>query len=582
MPTQTSAAGKDGAHIPSSKLELRISDPTSLLNDIARRYQSLPRIVMEYVDNGLDAAEAAFRENGGRYPRPLNIDVFVDPESKSIAIRDNARGMTSAELERVVVNVGESQKKKMPWLNGQFGFGVHSFRAAAEAVTIRTKAAGGPHLELTVNRGQHAGIEPPQEVAEPFSSDTGTEVEIADIEDEWFDEFSPEEIKDEIERHFERLLARAGLTITVHEKGMPPLRCQPFDYASVEGEEFVREIDVEHKGESRRIKVLLKVAAYAVAARQARFFSLGRRISEVGNVQSFINKSKYKKALWGNPHLIGYIEVNGAVEPVLTRDEFPMGGKRTRFYEAVLSIEDELKEALDQVIESQRDTTLNKLEEVLEDVLAELARQDKLQFRTESAPGRETGESTEGGAAEGGTEGGPTNDETDGEGGHFGEGDGRDAGPDDDKDGPLSGDGQGGYQADDAPGTSDSSRRRRSGFNIAFMEFPEMPGGRTLRSRHVDSTIYINKAHPDYVERVSTGRQGQARFNDRMAAYLAMVIGIHYKDQLYERYGRQPEARDQLFAEQVEFACRLETAIRPHLAALERMSADEATNDDAQ
>ncbi len=33
--------------------------------------------------------------------------------------------MTAAQLTRVVANVGESTKRGQPWLNGQFGFGIH-------------------------------------------------------------------------------------------------------------------------------------------------------------------------------------------------------------------------------------------------------------------------------------------------------------------------------------------------------------------------------------------------------------------------------------------------------------------------
>ncbi len=37
-------------------LDLQISDPVSMLNEIARRYESTERILMEYVDNALDDA----------------------------------------------------------------------------------------------------------------------------------------------------------------------------------------------------------------------------------------------------------------------------------------------------------------------------------------------------------------------------------------------------------------------------------------------------------------------------------------------------------------------------------------------
>jgi hypothetical protein len=86
----------------------------------------------------------------------------------------------------------------------------------------------------------------------------------------------------------------------------------------------------------------------------------------------------------------------------------------------------------------------------------------------------------------------------------------------------------------------------------------------------VDGAIHINIAHPDFKERIAHTRQGRPRFNDRLGAYLAATVSIHYKDQFYLRYGRQPERRDQMFDEQVEFQCRLEAALRPHLTTLQQ------------
>lgn len=62
---------------------------------------------------------------------------------------------------------------------------------------------------------------------------------------------------------------------------------------------------------------------------------------------------------------------------------------------------------------------------------------------------------------------------------------------------------------------------------------------------------------------------------ERLINYLAGVVSIHYKDQYYEKYRNQPEHRDQLFDEQVDFICRLEAALVPQIAQLQaRMDAD--------
>lgn len=97
---------------------------------------SLSRILLEFVDNALDDAEVLFHESGGRYPYPIQITIAYDKNKKVLTITDNCRGMSLEQLEHLVVQVGESTKKGVSWLNGQFGFGLHSFRAAAKHCTV--------------------------------------------------------------------------------------------------------------------------------------------------------------------------------------------------------------------------------------------------------------------------------------------------------------------------------------------------------------------------------------------------------------------------------------------------------------
>src|SRR5207253_8108317 len=103
--------------------DLEISDPVLLLNEIAKRYQSTPRILMEYVDNALDDAESIYRANAGVYPYDIRIEIHVDTRFGKVTVKDNCRGMTLETLKRIVQKVGESQKRGCTWVNGRFGFG---------------------------------------------------------------------------------------------------------------------------------------------------------------------------------------------------------------------------------------------------------------------------------------------------------------------------------------------------------------------------------------------------------------------------------------------------------------------------
>ena len=561
--------------------DLQISDPVSILNEVARRYVSTERVLMEYVDNALDDAEKLYRANGEAYPYEIRIDIILDRHNRCMTVRDNCRGMLRETLERIVVKVGESPKRGITWVNGQFGFGVHAFRAGAEAIEFRTKSADGNMLKMRLQRQQHRNIQRPWVINESFPSTTGTgtEVIIGQFEEDWFEEVTAQSIKQEVECHFERLLARHNLTVTIRETDQMPLRCQPFDYSPLKGEDFKRTVDLEFNEGICQIEFHLKVSEVEVPGRAARFFARGRRINEIKEIRSFIKKSKYRTGVWGHPHLLGYIEVGHLVRPAITRDDFSRSKERTALYDAILKLEDEIKSALDRVNEAHRDSSLNRLEDVLRDVLEDLSREDRLSLRAELAAGSQRGKLDVGGGNQGEQEGGPFREESETEGGRPGAGEGCQGGPNPQADGPQLGEANNGQQVIDDHTSHQGAERKRSGFDIQFGNFPPDLTGRLHRSKLVDGAIFINTAHPDFQERITITRQGLPRFNDRLGAYLAQTVSIHYKDQFYARYGRQPERRDQMFEEQVAFSCRLEAALRPHLSVLQQEFSGDLDNE---
>lgn len=349
-------------------IDLEISDPVLMLNEVARRYETAERVLMEYVDNALDDAEALYHENGGAYPYPIHIELRIDREQRAVGVQDNCRGMTRDTLERVVRNVGESQKRGQTWVNGRFGFGVHAFRAAAETIRFQTQHRHSSHHVLTLQRDQHRGIKEARRLDEPFPSDSGTGclVTVSGFDADWFRGVTAVSLQAEIENHFERLLARPDLHITVGEKGQPPLVCRPFDYAAVEGPDLHRELNLEHKGEIFPVTVFLKVAQATAVHRPVSFFARGRRIGEAADIKSFMRKSAAKTAVWAHPHLTGFIEVGEIVQPIINRDDFGRTQGRTVLYEALLPIEARLKPLLAGLNQQQSRATLGQFEEAVQ------------------------------------------------------------------------------------------------------------------------------------------------------------------------------------------------------------------------
>lgn len=558
--------------------DLTISDPAGLLTEIAKRYQNTTRVLMEYIDNSLDDAEVLFQDNSKSYPYPIKIQLAIDRKLGTVSIKDNCRGMDRATLIRIVKNVGESQKKGVPWLNGQFGFGVHAFRAAADRITFHTKSPSDKHWKMSFTRSESKNLTPPDEVLISFPSDsgTGTEVIISEFIDEWYDELSVETIKAEIEKHFERLLNRPGLSITVQEVAGPVISCTPFDYGLVPGRDFSRTLPITLGKKSYEVKASLKITDTLVRDRKATFFARGRRINEIQEIKSFINRSKYRTAVWGHDNLIGYIEFDELVEPVITRDDFQRGRGRKLLYDEILKFEEDLKKALDEVNKRYESHSMGRLEQVLSAVLAKLAREDALRFRTDAVTSGKEALETGGGSAIQPDSGGPSGFEG-GEGGDGGSGEGTGQGPSGEGEGALPGYGSGGPQPSVSPlATGYTGRaRRKSGFDVQFVSLPTDAEGKVIRSRFLEGTIAINVDHPDFKERIERTRQGEPKVTHRLIAYLAGVISIHYKDQFYHKYGKQPEARTDLFDQQVEFICKLESTLTPYMKELSQMMSED-------
>lgn len=364
-PTNASATRVPGT------IDLAISDPVLMLNEVAKRYESTERVLMEYVDNALDDAEALYRENGDAYPYPIHIALQIDRQQRTIAVQDNCRGMTRDTLERVVRNVGESKKRGQTWVNGRFGFGVHAFRAIAGGVSFQTKHAHSSHHALTMRRDQHRGIKEAKRRDEPFPTDTGTGclVTVFDVAPEWFQSVTVATIRQEIERHFERLILRPNLRITVCEDEHPPQECGAFDYAGIDGTEIQYDLLVAYKDTPYPVRIYCKIAAQVTEKRPVSFFARDRRIGDAVEIKSFMRKSVYKTSVWSHPNLMGYIEVGDLVEPIINRDDFVRSRARTVLYEAILPVEAEIKARLAAVNQRRLDHTFAHLETGLQQAL---------------------------------------------------------------------------------------------------------------------------------------------------------------------------------------------------------------------
>jgi len=562
--------------------KIEIPDPVEFINNVAFLYQSAPRIFMEYVDNSFDDAEMLYLSNNNHYPYPIEIDIFVDPVQRKLTFIDNCRGMDKPTLLRIISKIGQSNKKGQPWTNGQFGFGIQSFRACAEKMCVisKTKEMRMP-LKIEIDRQKNEAPDEKEVSVSEFPHNSGTKVVLSDFDKDWWLEVNIESIKNEIENHFEGLLTRANLEVRLHQ-AQEKKKCCSLDYRRLSGKGIDKEvtgigIDADKSSKitfGLPIKIYLKVTDQILPNKRPIFLNKGRRIEEIKNIKSFMNKSKYRTSLWGHSNLTGYIEVNDNIEPTIERNEFKKNKLRQLIYDSLVELEDSINDVLKEKYRASEEASLKKLEDILSTALSKLAKFDLLKFRTVSIKGSDIHlKSGGGGEFSENASGGPSGD-TGGGGGTGGSGEGEGAGvipgnglyPE-----KGSGTGPRPEETDDNTGFS-GSMRKKSGFNVKISDLdpPEIEGtSKKLRSQYLDGSIYIYKNHPDFLARMTITMQGDPKLNQRLIMYLASEISVHYKNVFYERKKLQPDvqkilnSREELFKSQIEFIYEFENLLQP-------------------
>jgi len=602
---------------------LTVSSPCFLLNHIAQRYTKTSRIIMEYVDNSLDDAEALYKEKTDSYSRSINILVEInrqrvneentpqietkdklnsssgahklkkvgdDEARKTVAkpvkvskrkalkqqekwitevtVTDNCRGMSSATLNRLIVNVGESSKRHSKFTNGHFGFGVHAFRACAKNIEFWTKASGTKTFGLKMDRDNEYFSKPKYIKGEGVQTRTGTIVRVSNFDNTWSEQLEPKEIIKEIQHHFSGLLERGNLTVSV--KDVPKsceTVCRPFQFKNMGIKKKIKKV---FKFGNDAVRCTLYVTGKALAGRNCMFISKGRRVNEISDVKSFMKMSRCKYGVWGHPNLVGYIDVTNVLSPVITRDEFKLNNIRKLVYRKVIEeVEPVLYKALHEVNENKRIMALARLEDVVARCVNVAVKKDQRrhhegmsylqQMMLSKKPVRrkkidedfdvENVEDVRNRKRKKlddnlGNEG--SNEVDDGK------------SPEVDEEGkPVK-----------------KKRRTGLGFNIAFVKDLTKESGEPARARLIGDAVQINMKHPDFLTRIKVNKSdSQPIVTERLCAYLANVIAGAYKAHALLTGGGVEQYTDDgsvLLDEILDITLSLENQLRSKLKLMQR------------
>jgi len=581
------------------KQMLTVSSPCTLLNHIAQRYTRTSRIIMEYVDNSLDDAEALYKESKKSYSRKIQILVEINRKkaeqqpvqqndvserevlngTKSIlgavkakkksgktqekwitevTVTDNCRGMDQASLNRLIVNVGDSSKRGSKFTNGHFGFGVHAFRACAKNLEFKTKTYKGETLGLKIDRDTEYFSKPKYVCGEGILTRSGTVVKVSNFDNTWSEQLDSREIIKEIQHHFSGLLERKNLQINVKNTADGTItECWPFQFNFTVN----KKIKKAFKFDENVVRVQLYVAQSPQIGRKCMFVSKGRRVNEIADVKSFMKMSRCRWAVWGHPNLLGYIDVTNVLEPVITRDEFRLNSTRKNLYNKIIDeIEPALYKALHEINENRKVQALAKLEDVVSKCVNVAVKKDlrrhndglsylqQMMLSKKSVHRKKIDEDFDVENPKLQTKKRKLEENRGG----------------DEK--PVNGEND-----------EKKNKKRRSGlgFNIAFVkELYNEKNGEPCRARLIGEDMQVNMRHPDFLARIKINKSDhQPIVTERLCGYLANVIAAAYKSYSMLRGGgmeRYENNHALLLDEILDVTLSLENQLRSKLKLMQR------------
>ncbi len=561
-----------------------------IVGSVASLYNDTNRIFMEYIDNAIDSADQHWLVDGSKsYSRPVEISVVFSGKTArdaEVTITDNCYGITN--FTKVVENIGNSDKKAQGFTNGQFGFGMHSYMAACKKIEITSKEHGRFAQQLNLNRDlfdkdrSEDVILPDPTVVKDFPSPSGTIVRLSSFDASAWKNINLETLKDEIEKHFELILHRKNLSITLVSADGFEQKCEPFDYSLFKGEiydetisEFVIESDKRMKSPKvvssvQPVRIFLKMTEGVALNKPPVFISKGRRICEIKDVKSF--KSKHKSDIWGHNTVTGFIDVQDLLDPTIARNDFRSTDKSRALFEELYKLEELIIDYVRRANAHTDEKHYQKLEDVLNKALSKLAKIDSMNFRSTFLKGGDTplaggsiGTNFDdvGGLPEFGNEENVTTGSNVGDEGEGGVGQS--------ESGVNPGGQTEGENAKNEPqfidGDFTGTERKKSGFNIRISDTDPQIDAETskpLRSILSGEEIVIFKKHDDFQRRVRPSRQGDSKITHRLLAYIAGEITVHYKDQFYNKHENgQPEYNKNMFVSMAEFMYQLEDMLAP-------------------
>lgn len=505
--------------------KLNIADQNAIINQISNTYKDFFRAAMEYIDNSVDVAAINKRKG---LKENYTICIGIDTHNKTISFLDNCGGMSPNELCNLLSNVGKSTKKTVSWANGQFGFGVHAFRAFAEVAQFISKKHNctACKIEIDRNKTEHDEVNCEQ-ISENVLMEEGTEVIISNFNKRVFKKNEMKKrVTYEISRHFDDILRTGLIEIYISENGYKKEKISAFDYKNMEGLEFPeKRIKIESSRKISFLDIDLKILDLPQKNRLPVITNKGRCIQSIADIQSYkkyLNSVGKNNYIWSNnDFIVGSIEINDFCSPNITRDDLSNNEERDVLYQELAKIQDKMEELFNEKQRSKKQEHLDEIGDKITNCLSNAMKNFKLKFeiqKSSQAIGQDDKESIVdndgsnwGGELPGGGGPGLDNNKNDGDKGGKGAG-----GPGENNTGAGSGD----RGLKEIEGESKKVIVQSSSPRIEFKPFPNNKDRRIIDA---GNSLYINSSHKDFRKR-NSGTEDLPKFNKRLNNYVSFII----------------------------------------------------------
>jgi len=505
--------------------KLNIADQNAIINQISNTYKDFFRAAMEYIDNSVDVA-AINRKNGLKVIYKICID--IDTFNKTISFLDNCGGMSPKGLCKLLSNVGLSTKKTVSWANGQFGFGVHAFRAFAEKAQFISKKYNFPACKIVIDRNKTEHDEVCcEQISESALTEEGTKVVISNFDKRVFKKSGMKKrLIYEISRHFDDILRTGLIKIYISENGYKKVKILVFDYKNMDGVEFPeKKIKIESSNKTAFLDIDLKILDQPQENRLPVITNKGRRIQSIADIQSYkkyLNSVKKSNNIWSsNAFIVGSIEINDFCSPNITRDDLSNNEERIVLYQELARIQEKLNNLFNEKQRSVKKEHLDEIGNKITNCLSNAMKNFKLKFeieRSSQLKGNDDKESTVdvdgsnwGGELPGG--GSPGLDNIHGENSKKGVGSGSPGNSE-------TGAGIGDLNLKEIEGKSAKVTVQSNSPRIEFKPFPDNKDKRIIEA---GNSLYINSSHKDFRKR-NFGTEDLPIFNERLNNYISFII----------------------------------------------------------